>query len=219
VLTTLLQGFSGDKGTMQAIGTSGMHAFNGLPQDPSLEKLLEGGPAKLAENVQTHLIDKGAEMAQTVLDTERAQYLYDKMVADMIAKAPDQDNQPILERDAPLHRPTAGMTPAQLEAAFALGCDAYLVAESNDYDDSAEMLIKLRDSAKANAKGPVMQDLGGPEFVIADTNWGNSESHTFFVIAPDPTTGEPRMWEKAVPPGTLSAPGRDWVDAEWTRVK
>jgi hypothetical protein len=39
-----------------------------------------------------------------------------------------------------------------------------------------------------------------------------------FVIAPDPTTGEPLMWQKKDPPGSLTPAGRQWVDDEWAHI-
>ena len=56
-------------------------------------------------------------------------------------------------------------------------------------------------------------DLAPPQVVYADTNWGDGASHTFFVMMPDPTTGELRMWKRTDPPGDLSPMAREtWVD-------
>lgn len=222
VLNALLTGFSGDKDSMQALATSGQHAFNGLPQDPSLAKLLDGGPSKLAANVQTHLVDKGAEIARTAVSADRAQAMYDKAVTKWVTYfAARQDVSALLARDIPLKRPTADMTPAQVAQAVTDATEAaFALRATHEPDDKqAGKLASLKTSASNDAKAAMVQEVGAPEFVIADSNWGGAENHVFFVIAPDPTSGEPIMWEKTVPPGSLRPSGRKWADAQWLRVQ
>jgi len=77
----------------------------------------------------------------------------------------------------------------------------------------------LDDWALNAAKNALIKDMGAPEFVIADSNWGGPRNHVFFVITPDPTTGEPLLWEKTEPPGSMRPAGREWVDKEWAAIQ
>ena len=61
-------------------------------------------------------------------------------------------------------------------------------------------------------------DLGSPQVMVADTNWGDELTHTFFVAMPDPTTGELRLWKKREPGGELTPEDRKWVDTLWDKT-
>ena len=87
----------------------------------------------------------------------------------------------------------------------------------------AEMIEEKKSQGEAQVKNgatnQLMRALGAPEFMIADTNWGDGQNHTFFVVAPDPATGNPQMYKKKDPPGTLTPVTKDWVDAQWAQVE
>ena len=68
-------------------------------------------------------------------------------------------------------------------------------------------------------QGNLAKNFADPQIVLADTNWGDAEDHTFFVIAPDPISGEPMMWEKTDPPGTMEKLDGDWLQASWGLLK
>jgi hypothetical protein len=144
-----------------------------------------------------------------------------------------------LETGAKANRPRAAMKPAALAAAVKAASADYHTQvaetraatwkteeESNGRtvtpqalaDKKAKLKGDFDTSCEDGAKDSLIRDLGAPEFVIADTNWGDSRTHTFFVIAPDPTTGDPMLWKKTEPPGSLAPAGRDWVDREWKRI-
>ena len=61
----------------------------------------------------------------------------------------------------------------------------------------------------------LLQELDFPAFVIADTNWGGPVQHIHMVVAPDPSTGEPTLWQKGDPGGKFSRETPDWLEAGW----
>ena len=60
-----------------------------------------------------------------------------------------------------------------------------------------------------------------PEFVIADTNWGDDtgEERIVHIVAPDPMTGEPKLWEKREPGGSMEPADDDWINGNWAATK
>ena len=54
-----------------------------------------------------------------------------------------------------------------------------------------------------------------PHVVIADTNWGDHDSSTEFAIAPDPLTGELRMYARDPLSGSMRLQGENWETAGW----
>ena len=87
------------------------------------------------------------------------------------------------------------------------------------YPDPAGAAAYFKDSATLDAENAARQEMGAPEFVIADSNWGSSETHTYFVIAPDLVTGEPTLYQKTVPPGDLTPASDDWSRREWASIE
>ena len=45
---------------------------------------------------------------------------------------------------------------------------------------------------------------GGSAFVIADTSWGDGSEKFVQVVAPDPVTGEARLWQKSTTTGKMT---------------
>ncbi len=85
---------------------------------------------------------------------------------------------------------------------------------------------KLADKEKAflaetnnDMLSELANDLGSPQVMVADTNWGDEEDHTFFVAMPDPTTGELRLWKRTDPGGDLKPLDRKWIDTEWDKTE
>lgn len=240
VLTSFLKNFKGDPSAMVTIRTVGMHGFNALPNDPSLAPLKGKDDAETAQRVKANLVDKGKSLRDTELDADRAGWMFDEAIRKEAGAEKDASLKGLLETEAAKHRPTAATKPAALAAAIKQALDAYhdKVAEgrANAWKTgeeakgktvAADALAKKRtaikagldDAAQVGAKNALIQDMGAPEFVIADSNWGSSRDHSFFVVAPDPTTGEPLLWIKKVPPGTLRPAGRKWVDKEWASIQ
>lgn len=76
------------------------------------------------------------------------------------------------------------------------------------------------DYVKGALQGTLASGLSDPQVVLADTNWGGGEDHTFFVVAPDPISGKPMLWQRTDPPGSMQlAPSKDWIDREWQIMK
>ena len=216
LLTDMMTAFADSPEQMITIRTVGMHGFNALPNDPSLDKLKAGGKAKFAENVETHLKQPGEALRDTDLSAERAGWLFDQGAEAWLASAiKDADFRKDLRAAIAAHRPTTGGKPADIDNAFRPAAQAAAALTS----DAAKFEPIIYKGLSGKAKGAMLREMGAPEFTVADTNWGSAEDHTFFVVAPDPTTGEPALWKKTVPPGTLSPTTDDWIEAEWAAIR
>ncbi|MCX7559755.1 hypothetical protein OS190_09265 [Sulfitobacter sp. F26204] len=217
ILTDLLGSFDGSDAEMITIKTVGIHGFNALPNDPSLEPLQRGGKSKLAENIKRELIDRAEAMHDKTYDVDKTGYLYDKIAAQTAAEIGDRTIRRKLRAALVARRPTVGQTPAEINTGILA---AITDAKPHFPPTKADVWERI---LKANATGKtqtaIIQDEGAPEFVIADSNWGSSTSHTFFVVAPDPISGEMAMFEKTIPPGSLRPSDRDWTDAKWAAIK
>lgn len=240
VLTSFLGAFDGSGSNMVTIETIGMHSFNALPQHPSLAPLKAGGSSKFAQNVQDKLVQPGTALKNTEIPPDQAGWMFDQEIQKAVDGEQDEALKTVIRDGAKGKRPTGPMKPAAITAAVKAALESYheQVADkrakkweedekSEGRNPGASAVTKKKTDLKAafdkNAEGSaktlLMRQMGAPEFVIADTNWGDSRSHTFFVIAPDPTTGEPTLWKKQDPPGSLQPAGRDWVDAQWVHIQ
>lgn len=220
VLTNMLGNFTGSPEEMVTIRTVGMHGFNALPNDPSLDKLKGKDKAEIAANVQTHLLDAGQALKDTIIEEGRAQYLFDKQIAEHRKQLKDANLIALLDTGAASHRPSGDdITPAKLAKALEDAVEDYIDEKAKGFTPVDKAAAWFKNKAAGGAKSDMMKDLGAPEFVIADTNWGSAEDHTYFVIAPDPVSGEPQLWKKTVPPGTLAAATDDWAKAEWAAIQ
>lgn len=241
VLGAFMSAFGSSSDEMVTIETTGMHSFNALPQHPSLAPLKAGGSSKFARNLQDKLVTPGTQLKDTELSADRAAFMFDQEVERTLDGQSDNDLKTLIRTGAKAKRPSGPMKPAALARALKEAMEAYhdAVADKRAKSweeeekkkpgrtvDPTEVTKKkgeLKDAfdknAENSAKSMMIRAMGAPEFVIADTNWGDSRSHTFFVVAPDPTTGEPTLWKKEDPPGSLTPAGRDWVDAPWVRIQ
>lgn len=246
VLTGMLNQFSGKSGDMTVMNTNGIHSFIALPNDPSLAPLKGANPTETAQKVQEKLVQKGQDLKNTDLPADRAAYLFDEQVNTVLAaekgkgSAANADWIRLLEDGIRAHRPTTAMKPADLNTAITdtlrpyndavatKGAEDWKSEEENSGKTISDQELQKRitdykayyaKQTQNKAKTSLMRDMGAPEFVIADTNWGSGQSHTFFVIAPDPTTGEPALWAKDDPPGTLRPMEKKWLDTDWQTVE
>lgn len=239
VLNSFLKNLGGRTEQMVTIKTQSIHGFNALPNHPSLAILKGSNETETQGKVQAHLIDKGLALKDTDLSAERAGWLFDQEMKKAIDDESDPTLKAELEKGAKAKRPTGTVKPAQLTQAIKEASHDYhtLIADkrANEWKDKEVLAGRTVDPLKLTekknkmksdfdegvengAKSLLIRDMGAPEFVIADSNWGGPLHQTSFVIAPDPTTGEPLMWEKTEPPGSLSPSGRKWVDDEWLHV-
>jgi hypothetical protein len=162
--------------------------------------------------------------------------MYTKIVKPILDAEADPTVKALLQTGFDAQMPTADLSPAELDKAVrdAVGpanakraeteAAAWKAAQTAPVTDE---VLAAKEAALAAAKNDqaaswlateLVEACGPPEFVIADSNWGSGADHTFFVIAPDPATGEPLLWTKTIPPGTLRKAGRDWVDHEWAMI-
>ena len=217
ILTDMLSSFDGSDAEMITVRTVGMHGFNALPNDPSLEPLQRGGKAKLAENIKRELVDRADAMHDKTYDADKTGYLYDKIAADTASEVGDKTIRKKLKEALAARRPTVGKTPAEINTEIRAAITDAKTHFPTGKEDTWERILKANATNKAQTA--IIQDEGAPEFIIADSNWGSSTSHTFFVVAPDPIKGEMAMFEKTIPPGSLRRSDRDWTDAEWAAIK
>ncbi|MDK3075275.1 hypothetical protein QO034_19520 [Sedimentitalea sp. JM2-8] len=90
-------------------------------------------------------------------------------------------------------------------------------------DEFRKKLAKMVDAFEKSTNDAMLSelanDLGSPQVLVADTNWGDERTHTFFVAMPDPTTGELRLWRKKEPGGELTPEDRKWIDTLWDKTE
>ncbi|MEM9145731.1 MAG: hypothetical protein AAGC57_05990 [Pseudomonadota bacterium] len=223
LLEGMLGMFDGRDDSMVSFDTQGIHTFNGLPNHPSLDVLKGDTPAERQANIQTHLIDAGTALRDTALSVPRTQSAYDAFFEAFAEKIKGKGwaarARTKLGTDVPANRPTTGMKPKDvLDHAMATADDALDLIEA-DLGNADWNKAKLVGWLRGVFKGKLAEDLTHPQFVIADTNWGTGENHTYFVIAPDPVTGEAKMWKRTDPPGRLSEMDEKWLDTQWRAVE
>lgn len=231
MLKGMLDAFGGKGEDMILMETKGMHDFNALPNHPSLQ------PLKADRNgFENELIKKGKAMANKQIPTEKAMHLFDRKIAPVFNGRTPPDIAEEVQNLAAKLRPTGPVLPAELNQSVQQALSPYhdYRAEDQTQDWAQEQTNKgktvtteartkklqelKQEGPRATAgelKAQLLKDMGGPEFVFADTNWGDATTHIFFVIAPDPTTGEPMLWKRNDPPGTLSVPEPKWAQANW----
>ena len=239
VLAGFMTGMTGKTDDMITMRTTGMHGFNALPNNPSLDKLKGDTQTKRDKAMEDNLLKPGRDLRDTKVPVDKAVEMLMKELQSWVDGAGTPELKKAFEDGIAAHKPTVPMTPAELTAAIkAASKDANKIRGDKDAADwkkektdkgevvSDDDLTKRKASEAAAYEKALtdkltqrmMTDLGAPEFVIADTNWGSGADHTFFVIAPDPNTGDPVLWQKTVPPGTLTKATRNWIDAEWAKI-
>ncbi len=229
---TLHKGMTGDMGPLGTLGANAAHAFNTLPNHPSLDKIKDPNSAA---KIQSELVAPGQAIAAKTLSLEETVMLYEKQINTYLAKASD-DERPLLVA-ALKKRPTAGMKPAALEAKVSAELAAYVPVVAQHKTDiyikdnlpaatntqKANVLAfftkQVRDNIKGEMAGTMASSFAMPEVVIADSNWGTSKDQTYFVVAPDPRTGDLIMWKKDVISGDMTPLGQNWTDGAWDTVK
>ncbi len=236
VLAGLLDGFRGETQAMVTV-VNELHAFNGLPQHPSLDPLEGATPAEVAANIERELLAPGRALRDADLPEGRAGEHYAQVVADLHRADADPGRRQMLARAEAANRPAAAdrLTPAELRERIARSLagyfDAWAAASAADWARTqpagaqpgqaeiaakeAELRARIERQALDGAAARLAVELGTPTAVIADSNWGDAQAAWEMVVAPDPTTGEARLWLRARPTGAMRPLGRDWLDCGW----
>mgnify|MGYP001255429688 FL=1 len=239
VLSAIIANQGAMNGDMHQIGTTGdnaMHAFNALPNHPSADKIK---PPDTAGKIQSELKDPGAAIAASKIPADKAARMFRDQLKDFMRGKPADDRALIME--AMKRAPDAEMTPAELKQRVAdemaawrtqsaqRALDAWF-PERNAYLASQGLPVMPANTKQgylnwfeteeqkkldASLDTQLMREFKPPEVVIADTNWGGSENQIYFVVAPDPSTGDLTMWEKTMPDGTMKPLGKNWADSMW----
>lgn len=237
VLENMLEQFADADGEMIAIRTVGIHSFNGLPNHPSLAPLQQGDDFE--GNIEEHLLEPGREIAATPLAEERGARVFQEFMASVRQFDNRAVHKALIDRAEATGLGSGEKTPAQIASTIMTLFDPYLdalAAEEANYwqraqiadgktctnsdRDGEEAKIRQRrgDLFRKWASNKLVMATPVPTFTIADTNWGDGEQTKNFVVAPDPITGEPRLWEQILPDGTLTLTGDDWEDAQWMEI-
>lgn len=237
-----IQGSTADMYYFQTIGKNANHGFNVLPKDPSLALV---APPDSADKIEKNLVKPGEDIAKGKLPVERVQKLFEEQIRAQAEGRSGAERDLVLK--ALKTRPTTAMTPKELNDAVKTAISSYRDAaaqarldawfEKENKERKAAGNPELAASSKAGyldwfkknfdagveraeaaLRTKLMKELSPPQVTLADSNWGNPEKQTFFVVAPDVMTGELMMWKKSMPDGTMTPCGRNWADAAWSSV-
>ena len=213
ILSGLIANMGPAPADMIPVFTGGMHDFSMTPQSQGMQDLLACA-GTTAQKIQDGLVTPGQTLAATPLSVEDAQRNFDAVLNPHVKRLGQSSTDKSLSRSArgkaktqlkklkagiEKHRPTAPVTPAQLQDAV-----GFAVEKVYDYQ-----------YFEAQLQRKLVEDFSDPQIVLADTNWGDAESHVFFVVAPDPISGEPMIWQKTDPPGSMRQLGSDWLQTDW----
>ena len=65
----------------------------------------------------------------------------------------------------------------------------------------------------------MLPQMGCPQVMVADTNWGDPTDHTFMVIAPAADTGKLTMWKKSAVKGSFEPVDEaTWLNKDWKHL-
>jgi len=219
-------------GDMTMVSTGGIHAFNAVAPEGDFAKLND--PPGFDKNVKAKLVDPGLKIATQKLPKDRAAYLYGKRIDAVLPWAVD-DAETDLIKAAFATPPDTDMTPAELESYITIKLEPWKTASVNRKSNAwvvkqnplpapseirkkkADLLAAEDQKQKTAVTTMMAAEMGVPEFVIADSNWGSEADKALFVIAPDPLTGEPRMWVKWAVSGTMSPMDDKWLKTNWIK--
>lgn len=235
LLENMLESFrDGHQGEgMVPIMNRGIHAFNGLPDHPSLTALMEGD---IEDNIEEQLLQPGREIAGATLPEHEVLDACRATIDSIKGWDPSGPRRTMLE-NAIGNGVGADMTPQQVDTAIMAALQPYLtqlcldqanfwrqqeLAAGNtcteaDRDAHAVQIRPNWESRiSSGAVGGLAAVTAPPTVTVADTNWGDAEQDVMFVMAPDPRTGEMQLWKQYNPPGNMVPMDEDWVDAGWT---
>jgi hypothetical protein len=216
LLAILDQAQTDPTATYQTIDSRGCHEYNAVPSEGSLQALIGSTPTRTSENID-RLVEKGEEIAAKVLPVDRAQAIYSRPTQKWFDNESDPAAKQEIQTAMDLYRPDAPMNAAEVKRRI-VECNKVAMEKiairrggtATEIDDRKVAFFRQMDN---EALDELAIDLAPPQVVYADTNWGDGKTHTYFVMMPDPTTGELRMWKRQDPPGKLTPMKReDWID-------
>jgi hypothetical protein len=234
LLTSLIDRASKSDTKMSLAATDGKdanHAFNLLLGSPDLDKLK--GPDS-AKKIETTLLKPGERMAKAAIPVEQAATLYLQQVRSY--RSDDMEDDLISALDGALKTPpikpmTAGELKNHLATALKPVLAAKVAAEIKTWKEGkipkdeevkkkrAKLEKSLAEGAGSSADAAFAEMFRPPSVDFADTNWGGPEDQIRFALAPDPASGELKVWKKNTFTGALSPAGDNWADAKWSMTK
>ena len=183
------------------------------------------------------MAEPGRQLASTPLPEHESREIAREVIDGM--KRWDSANAGTIEAAAGNVDPV-GKTPAQItdEIVRALGnyLDTTALADANNWQSGEqaagnpctnadrdakrdELRAEYEEVIRNMSRGSLTERLAQPVFTIADSNWGDANEDIFFVIAPDPVTGEATMYQQTQPGGDLWPLGDDWVNTSWHSIE
>jgi hypothetical protein len=198
------------------------HAERALPRHPSLDALKAGD---IEANVNRKF-DKAEVTARTAMDPSRTSALFDKAAELIGAEIFDGDLAAISGSEK---RPKGAQTPAELKEAIRAAAAPKiedLVKKNFDanknkpaFNTQQKLKSHYENKLAAAIDAMLLKELyADTQFVIADTNWGDATEKYLHVVAPDPSTGAPKLYKKAAFAGTMEPAEAAWVGGEWQAV-
>ncbi|MFN4170631.1 MAG: hypothetical protein ACK4GW_02635 [Pseudorhodobacter sp.] len=224
-IITAQQGRGSDMVLMGTNGASANHAFNTLPNDPSVADLQ---PPDIGDKIDAKLIEPGKKIATTKLPAEQTAVVFEETVRSVMDSVHPDDRGVVMETLKAL--PTTALSPSEIKDAI---IGAITQKEIDDFllnDEpgaTPERIAEVRrdftenneDWIGADISLALTQKMRPPEVVVADTNWGDAESQVQFVIIPDATSGELVLFKKNTFTGKLTPAGDNWTDAKWDTTR
>ena len=236
VLKELAKGLGGDNQVL--ISTGGMHVFGGLPNEPSLQKLLKD-PAKIEQAMQDILLDPGKKIAEAKMPEAKAVLLFQEAMDDAKLWGLDESGLALLE-EARAKGPTEDMIPKDVQTTIQSALASVKSHEKRQREEAwkkeqtdagvritpakfqaeqAKIEAKIAHDVRDRFAESAVTQLGAPEIVLADTNWGSKGNHIYFVVIPNPVTGALKMFTKQEPSGDLTALDDEWLETNWEATK
>lgn len=238
LLETLLAETAGAPEDMVPVMNLGIHAFNLLPNDPSMVALREGGD--IAGNIERMLVEPGQKISSTALSENRATEITREFYEGVKRWDPSASRQPLVDRALRGGPGVSGLTPARLQVHLIASLSDYLdqcaLDSANQWFQTEVRAGRVRTEADRDARRDsqrtkfvrtlegmiltaTMGEISIPSVTVANANWGNAEYDVDFVMAPNPMTGELIMWKKYRPSGDMRPAGKKWTDAGWQIVE
>ena len=220
-IVTAQQGRPGDMALMGTTGTNANHAFNTLPNHPSVADLQ---PPDIGAKIDAKLIEPGRKIANTKLPAEQGAAIFEKTVRTIMEKVHPDDRETVMAALESL--PTEALSPAEIKTAI---LDAVTETRTKKYVADREpgaapdRVELIRQALKGrteewigkNLSLALTEEMRPPEAVVADTNWGGAEDQVLFVVIPDATSGELGLYRKDAFTGKLTPAGDNWANAKW----